>query len=72
MFESNLCDMTHGQLVATLSSLLCHHEDARWDVEDAELIFEVREELRRRGLSPRLLNGLLGRSVEFPLSKAAS
>ncbi len=71
MYESDLCDMSHRQLVATLSSLRLAHEDAIWDVEEAELIIEVREELRRRGFSPLFLNGLLDGSVEYPLSKAA-
>jgi len=69
MFESDLRDMKPGQLVVILTALRSHHEDAAWDVEDAELIIEIREELSRRGFSPFPDSSHRG-PVEFPQSKA--
>ena len=70
MFERDLRDMSQGQLVVILTALRSHHEDAAWDVEDAELIIEIREELDRRGFSPFPDRSRRG-PAESPLSKAA-
>jgi hypothetical protein len=71
MFENDLHDMSHRELVAMLIALRRHVEDATWRVEDAELIVEIREELGLRGFTSQELIELLDDPAELPLSKAA-
>jgi hypothetical protein len=49
VYEANLSNMSPDQLVAILTAVQRRYRSDTWSVDDAQLVFEIREELTRRG-----------------------
>jgi hypothetical protein len=59
VYEANLSTMSPDQLVAILTAVQRKYQSNTWRVDDAQLVFEIREELTRRGYPQSYLGPLL-------------
>ena len=59
VYEANLSNMSPDQLVAILTAVQRRYQSNTWSVDDAQLVFEIREELTRRGYRYSYLGQLL-------------
>jgi hypothetical protein len=59
VYEANLSNMSPDQLVAILTAVQRKYQSNTWRVDDAQLVFEISEELTRRGYPQSYLGQLL-------------